>query len=107
MLLCLAYGYDCNVLPPDDAALRAAATTAQSAVQGVSGTRYTVGPSCSTLYATTGSAPDYVYAASGANYSYTMELRDTGRYGFTLPANQIQPTVTETWQGVLAALGGI
>ncbi|KAK7753832.1 hypothetical protein SLS62_004198 [Diatrype stigma] len=101
------YGYDCNVLPPDNAALRAAAAAAQSAVQGVSGTRYTVGPSCSTLYATTGSAPDYVYAVSGANYSYTMELRDTGRYGFVLPAQQIQPTVTETWQGVLAALGGI
>ncbi|KAI1257137.1 hypothetical protein MGN70_000176 [Eutypa lata] len=101
------YGYDCTILAPDDDDLRAAASVAQAAVQGVSGTRYTVGPSCSTLYPTTGSAPDYVYAVSGADYSYTMELRDTGRYGFTLPANQIQPTVTETWQGVLAALGSL
>ena len=33
---------------------------------------------------------------------YTLELRDEGEYGFLLPANQIQPTVEETWAGIKA-----
>ena len=33
----------------------------------------------------------------GIKYSFAFELRDTGRYGFILPANQIIPTATETW----------
>jgi hypothetical protein len=31
-------------------------------------------------------------------------LRDKGTYGFVLPANQIQPTVVETWAGVVSML---
>ncbi|MEQ2158662.1 hypothetical protein GOODEAATRI_014759, partial [Goodea atripinnis] len=30
-------------------------------------------------------------------YSFAFELRDTGRYGFILPADQIIPTASETW----------
>lgn len=33
----------------------------------------------------------------GIKYSYAFELRDTGRYGFILPSNQIIPTASETW----------
>jgi len=33
---------------------------------------------------------------------YTIELRDSGRYGFLLPKNQIEPTGEETWVGVKA-----
>uniref|UniRef100_A0A3P8Y524 Carboxypeptidase A1 n=1 Tax=Esox lucius TaxID=8010 RepID=A0A3P8Y524_ESOLU len=42
---------------------------------------------------------DWAYN-QGIKYSYTMELRDTGRYGFLLPANQIIPTAEETWLGL-------
>lgn len=31
----------------------------------------------------------------GIKYSYTIELRDTGRYGFLLPPNFIEKTVKE------------
>ncbi|EEC09357.1 conserved hypothetical protein, partial [Ixodes scapularis] len=37
-------------------------------------------------------------------YSYTVELRDTGRHGFTLPRDQIVPTGEETWAGIKALL---
>lgn len=30
-------------------------------------------------------------------YSFGMELRDTGEYGFLLPPEQILPTAEETW----------
>jgi murein tripeptide amidase MpaA len=33
-------------------------------------------------------------------YSFSAELRDTGNYGFILPADQIYPSGIETWAGV-------
>merc|ERR1712059_76485 len=33
----------------------------------------------------------------GIPYSYGIELRDTGMYGFLLPPDQIIPTGEETW----------
>jgi murein tripeptide amidase MpaA len=98
------YGYDCSLRTENDAAMRSLATSAASAIRAVSGTRYTIGPACSTLYATTGDSTDYTDVPGNATYSYTYELRDTGTYGFTLPASQIQPTVRETWQGVVSML---
>lgn len=99
-----AYGYDCSLVVHNSAQLRSIATSAAAAIKAVSGTSYTIGPSCSTLYATTGSSVDYVDATGNATYSYTWELRDTGTYGFQLPASQIQPTVRETWAGLVSTL---
>ncbi len=31
---------------------------------------------------------DWAYAVEGVKYSYALELRDTGRHGFLLPASQ-------------------
>ncbi|EFQ96343.1 hypothetical protein CFE70_003566 [Pyrenophora teres f. teres 0-1] len=98
------YGYDCNLRPENDAQHRSLASRAQSAITAVSGTPYTIGPSCSTLYATTGSSTDYTDVQGNATYSYTYELRDKGTFGFVLPANQIRPTVLETWAGVVSML---
>ncbi|CAG5155662.1 uncharacterized protein ALTATR162_LOCUS3773 [Alternaria atra] len=98
------YGYDCSLRAENDAQHRSIATRAQSAIRAVSGTAYTIGPSCSTLYATTGSSTDYTDVQGNATYSYTYELRDKGTFGFSLPANQIRPTVLETWAGVASML---
>lgn len=43
-----------------------------------------------------GGTIDWTYN-QGIKYSFTFELRDTGRYGFLLPAKQIVPTAQETW----------
>lgn len=43
---------------------------------------------------------DWTYD-NGVKYSYTFELRDTGRYGFLLPAAQIIPTAEETWPALM------
>ncbi|KAJ4938022.1 hypothetical protein JOQ06_002649 [Pogonophryne albipinna] len=50
-----------------------------------------------------GGTIDWTYN-QGIKYSYTFELRDTGRYGFILPANQIIPTATETWLALMAIM---
>ncbi|KAI9688614.1 MAG: hypothetical protein M1820_010234 [Bogoriella megaspora] len=100
------FGYDCNAVSPKSSALTSLGRGAQSAIAAAGyNTQYTIGPSCSTLYATTGDSVDYIDAVGNATYAYTIELRDTGRSGFVLPANQIQPTVTETWAGVKYMLG--
>jgi murein tripeptide amidase MpaA len=101
------YGYDCNLVGSHETAHQTLAARIVAGIRAVSGTVYTSGNSCRHLYATTGSAPDYVLGVGSANYAYTIELRDRGTYGFVLPANQITPTVTETWAGVLAALQAI
>jgi len=59
-------------------------------------TSYRAGTSADIIYATTGGTSDWATAALGVTYSYALELRDKGRYGFMLPANQIIPTGIET-----------
>ncbi|KAM5348961.1 hypothetical protein ACJ41O_008784 [Fusarium nematophilum] len=98
------YGYDCNFVAPDDAALQSMASRGASAIRSVSGTSYTIGNACRALYATTGDSTDYIHGVAKSKFTYTLELRDTGTYGFALPASQIQPTCRETWQGVLSML---
>ena len=46
-----------------------------------------------------GGSEDWAYDL-GVKYSYTFELRDTGRYGFLLPESQIKPTCEETMLAV-------
>lgn len=46
-----------------------------------------------------GGSDDWAYDL-GVKYSYTFELRDTGRYGFLLPESQIKPTCEETMLAV-------
>lgn len=45
---------------------------------------------------------DWVKAEFKTPISYTYELRDKGRYGFILPANQIIPTGEETVDSLVA-----
>lgn len=37
---------------------------------------------------------------AGIKYSFELELRDRGRFGFLLPANYIQPVGEEMWSAV-------
>ncbi|KAL1117688.1 hypothetical protein AAG570_004003 [Ranatra chinensis] len=66
----------------------------------VHGTKYTIGTSPALLYPTSGSSDDWAKGKAGIQYSYTVELRDRGTYGFLLPATQIVPTGRETFAGV-------
>ncbi|XP_034989050.1 carboxypeptidase B [Zootoca vivipara] len=59
------------------------------------GTEYTYGPGASTIYPAAGGSDDWAYD-EGIKYSFTFELRDTGRYGFALPESKIRPTCEET-----------
>lgn len=46
-----------------------------------------------------GGSDDWAYD-QGIKYSFTFELRDTGRYGFLLPQHLIKPTCYEAITGI-------
>ena len=45
-----------------------------------------------------GCSDDWAFGVGGSEYSYTVELRDTGTFGFQLPESQIEPSGIETYQ---------
>lgn len=55
---------------------------------------FKVGPSGSLLYPAAGASDDYAKSI-GIKYTYTVELRDEGRYGFVLPATFIHTAAEE------------
>lgn len=88
------YGYTSS--PCDDAdLLHSMSTDAVNALTSVHGTKYKYGPIATTVYPATGSTADYFYDKEGIRCSFALEMRDTGRYGFLLPANQIKPVAEE------------
>ncbi|OPJ76428.1 carboxypeptidase A1 [Patagioenas fasciata monilis] len=94
-LLLYPYGYT-STPAPDHQELHQIAEQAVAALSSLYGTDFEYGSIYSTIYPASGSTVDWTYN-QGIKYSFTFELRDTGWYGFLLPASQIIPTAEETW----------
>ncbi|XP_048863206.1 carboxypeptidase A1-like isoform X2 [Brienomyrus brachyistius] len=93
----LMYPYGFSYSPvPNAEELHHLAKRAVDALKSLYGTKYSYGSIISTIYPASSTMVDWGYM-NGLKYSYTFELRDTGRYGFLLPASQIIPTAQETW----------
>uniref|UniRef100_A0A8C1U7G2 Carboxypeptidase A1 n=1 Tax=Cyprinus carpio TaxID=7962 RepID=A0A8C1U7G2_CYPCA len=101
-MLLYPYGYT-STPAKDKAELHELAKKAIASLQSLYNTRYTYGSIITTIYQASGGTIDWTYN-QGIKYSYTFELRDTGRYGFLLPANQIVPTAEETWLALMAIM---
>jgi len=89
------YGWT-TALPPNEATAKTVGDGIAAAIRATTGIAYTSEPSWQ-LYYTAGTAQDWYYAPGKVPLSYTIELRDTGNYGFQLPAAQIRPTGQENW----------
>ena len=81
---------------PDEEQLRLLGDKMATAIFLVHGVNYTSEKS-SALYPTTGCADDWFYSddanENNGDYraaAYTIELRDTGEYGFALPPEQVR-----------------
>ncbi|NXO03675.1 CBPA1 Carboxypeptidase, partial [Rhinopomastus cyanomelas] len=98
-MLLFPYGYK-TAPAPDHQELNEVAKKAVSDLAAVFGTKYSYGSIAQTIYIAAGTTIDWAYE-SGVRYSFTFELRDSGRHGFLLPSNQIIPTATETWPALL------
>ncbi|CAL8112781.1 unnamed protein product [Orchesella dallaii] len=89
--------------PQDYDEMLRVANVGNDALYAVHGTRYRVGSIRETLYIASGTSSDW-FKSIGVDYSYAIELRDYGIFGFLLPAYQIIPTSEEVWAGIRASL---
>ncbi len=95
------FGYDFGVTTPEpDRTLFDNLSNEMSAsIQSVYGEFYTPMQSVD-LYPAAGDSSDWYYGQLGVT-SFTIELRDTGSFGFVLPPDQILPTAEENFEGML------
>ncbi|XP_072033949.1 carboxypeptidase B-like [Amphiura filiformis] len=97
------WSYDDAVeLPPESPDQLKAAQAGVDAQFAVHAFEYIAGPSARILYEASGASNDWGFGGLGAKYSYVMELRDTGEYGFLLPEDQIIPCGEENYAATLA-----
>ena len=103
------YGWTSNDSPDEDL-LSEIGQGIADAIEEVYGTVFTSQKSIE-LYVTTGTASDWFYddEATSLNQGfraagYTIELRDTGRYGFQLPPEQIIPSGEEVFPALIYAI---
>ncbi|KAI4142983.1 MAG: hypothetical protein LQ341_003058 [Variospora aurantia] len=101
------YGYSCSVVTANNAEYQSLARGVVAAIKAVYGTVFRTGPICPTIYQVSGSSVDYVTDVAKAAYSFTSELRDTGNYGFVLPATQILPSGVEAFAGLRYLLANL
>ncbi|XP_029951873.1 carboxypeptidase A1-like [Salarias fasciatus] len=101
-MLLYPYGYTRTPVR-DRAELHGLARRAVAKLASKHGTQYRFGSIINTIYQASGGSIDWAYD-QGVKYSYTFELRDTGRHGFLLPADQIIPTAEETWHALLVIM---
>ena len=95
-----AYGYSCSAVSTKNTELQSLAKGAVAAIKAVHGVSFAYGPICSTIYQASGVSVDYTNDVVGSDYTFTIELRDKGNYGFVLPANQIVPSGEEAYAGL-------
>ncbi|XP_041651678.1 carboxypeptidase A1-like isoform X2 [Cheilinus undulatus] len=101
-MLLYPYGYTSTPVK-EQVELHNLARSAITKLASMYGTSYKCGSIISTIYPASGNTIDWTYD-QGIKYSYTFELRDTGRYGFLLPAEQIIPTASETWLALMVIM---
>jgi len=97
-----SWGYKFEV-PDDHDRLTRWGKRGVEAIEKVRGTKYKVGTASGGLYIAGGATDDYAKAL-GVPFVATIELGDTGKYGFVLPAQEIKPTGEELYEamGVVA-----
>lgn len=65
-------------------------------------TTYEFGNVVDLLYTASGGSIDWIKVAHNTPFVFVYELRDQGKYGFMLPAEQIIPTSKETLDSIIA-----
>ncbi|XP_077990588.1 carboxypeptidase B-like [Glandiceps talaboti] len=99
------WAYTDNYNPVDYPDQIACANDACAALEAVHGTVYQYGSIFNLFLGEYyGMSIDWGYGASSIKYSYLIELRDTGEFGFLLPDEQIIPSGEETYAGLKALL---
>jgi len=89
-----------TAVPPDHDIFQQLGQAQAELIEAVDGKVYIHGPAGPTLYIASGIASDWAYGELGI-WGFTYELRDTGQFGFLLPADQIIPNSAEVLPAIL------
>ncbi|KAK5642767.1 hypothetical protein RI129_008934 [Pyrocoelia pectoralis] len=103
-LLLIPFGHQGLEVPKNNEELHYIGNKAMNALAKRYGIKYKVGNVPDTIYVASGSSTDWVAANYKIRLVYTFELRDTGKYGFLLPEEQIIPTGQETLDAVVSMI---
>jgi len=95
-LILFPWGYTSDPAPGYDA-MNDLANRGNDALFDTHGKYYEPGCIPCVLYVASGTSLDWALGVAGIPYVYSIELRDTGVYGFLLPPSEIIPTAEETW----------
>ncbi|XP_063700285.1 zinc carboxypeptidase-like [Culicoides brevitarsis] len=82
----------------------ALANVGAAQIASMYGTKYTAGNAQTVLYTTSGGSRDWAKGHHNVPFSFTYEMRDTGYYGFLLPADQIIKNAFEIEHSVFAMM---
>lgn len=126
-LLMYPYSWNCDAMVPDEEDLLELGLGAVKSLKNVHGRTFSAGKMCQVYAQSGGNAVDWAYAASTPlasdedpqpgpeptpgkhkiKWSYSVELRDGGTYGFLLPPQQIIPSSQEISKALVYMLGFI
>jgi len=98
-LIMRPYGWT-NAPPNNDAQLEEIGNRMVAAMRSTTGVAYT-NQAIHELYLSAGSSADWFHDEGAIPLSFGFEARDTGRYGFELPPDQIVPSGEENFAAVL------
>ncbi|CRK32047.1 hypothetical protein BN1723_015601 [Verticillium longisporum] len=101
-LIMLPYGYSCTEVAANNDYQMKLAAGVNEAIKSVNGLNFVFGPTCPTIYQTSGVSMDWAYDVANAELSWGFELRPANQAqgGFVLPPNQILPSGEENWAGM-------
>jgi carboxypeptidase A4 len=101
-LILLPYGYSCNAIAENNDYQMELAAGVESAIRSVNGLEFVYGPTCPTIYQTSGVSMDWGYDIAKAELSWGFELRPAtaGQGGFVIPPENIIPSGEEIWAGM-------
>ncbi|KFA70753.1 hypothetical protein S40288_09227 [Stachybotrys chartarum IBT 40288] len=96
-LILLPYGYSCSEVADNNEYQMELATGVYEAIRSVNGLEFVYGPTCPTIYQTSGVSMDWGYDVAGAELSWGFELRPAtaGQGGFVIPPENIIPSGEE------------
>ncbi|XP_017848462.1 zinc carboxypeptidase-like [Drosophila busckii] len=104
-LLLSPFGHTDEEVPENYDDLMQVAKAYADAVQALPyGTVYQYGSSAGLLYPASGATLDWAYNEQYIRISYTIEFRDTGKFGFVIPPAYIIPNAEENLIGIVALL---
>jgi len=91
------WGYTCTNRPPDYPEMDRVMASGTGAIWNVNGNTYVYGPTCNTIYQTSGGSRDFTYGDGGVVYSFGVEAYGSN---FTPPPSWIPTIGSEIWAGV-------